>query len=157
MAGRWTGWADRWWQAKSVRDQRVLGAVMALLFAALWYQLAWLPFDRMRQAARAELRELSAASQALARLPGNAAARPLDPDNLQTAIADRIEAEGLVVSAMETEAGRIVISFETVPFEAFARWLFSVSTLADIRIEAAQIERRPEPGTVSADIELSLP
>lgn len=149
--------AAQWWQAKSARDRGVLTTALVLLLAAAWYQLAWSPLDRMREAAMADIRRLETASQLLARLPSDAAGTAAEPGSLEAAITRGIAAEGLVVAAMETRESGLAVSFETVSFEALARWLDSISAIAEIRIEAARIERRPEPGTVSAEIELSWP
>jgi len=149
--------AARWWREKSARDRAILTACLALLIAAGWYQLAWLPLDRMREAAATEMRRLETASQLLTRLPPDAAGTASVPGSLELAITSTIAAEGLVVSAMETQESGMTVSFDTVPFSSLARWLDTVGAVAGTRIEAARIERRPEPGTVSAEIELSLP
>lgn len=149
--------AAQWWRVKSARDRGILTASFVLLLAATWYQLAWSPLDRMRQAATADIRRLEAASQLLARLPSEAAGSAVQPGDPQAAITSRIAAEGLVISAMETRESGLAVSFDTVSFASLARWLDSVSAIAGTRIEAARIERRPEPGIVSAEIELSLP
>ncbi len=149
--------AAQWWRAKSNRDQGILAAAMVLLLAVTWYQFAWSPLDGARRAARGEVQRLGEASQMLARLPSNAAGAAREPGSLQALITGRAAAEGLVASAVETPGSNLVVSFDTVPFDPLARWLDSVGGMAGVRIEAARIERRPEPGTVSADIELSLP
>ncbi len=149
--------AAQWWRAKSNRDQGILAAAMVLLLAITWYQFAWSPLDGVRRAARAEVQRLEAASRMLARLPSNAAGASSEPGSLQALITSRIAEEGLVASAIETRESKFVITFDTVPFDPLARWLDAVGGMTGVRIEAARIERRPEPGTVSADIELSLP
>lgn len=149
--------AAQWWQAKSAGDRGILTTSLVLLLAATWYQLAWSPLDRMRQAATADIRRLEAASRLLAQLPSQAAGSAVEPGDPQAAITSRIAFEGLVISAMETRESGLSVSFDTVSFEALARWLDSMGAIAGTRIEAARIERRPEPGTVSAEIELSLP
>lgn len=147
----------KWWTAKSAGDRIILGAAGVVLILVLWYQLAWSPLDRMRRSARAELQQLAAASQLLARLPADAASVALEPQDLRNFVTEGLSAQGLVVSALETRGETLVVSFDTVSFDALVRWLGPFDTPGTVRIEAVRLDRRPEPGTVTAEIELARP
>ena len=61
---------------------------------------------------------------------------------------------GLPLESIEERDGRITVAFETVWFDQLVRWLDDIDRSNGITVVAAQFDRKPEPGTVSARLEL---
>lgn len=144
-----------WWARKGPFDRRVYAGLSVLLAAGSWYALVWAPLDDARRSAKSEILRLDGATLILARLPGEAVAPTPAPGSLQSVIAELAATQGLEIAAVRGSDSGLVVSFETAPFDRLARWLENLSKQAGVRVESARIERRAEPGTVSAEIELS--
>lgn len=145
---------DGWWLSKSAFDRRILRAAAVILVGAVWFVLIWSPLQDARRAIRLEIVQIDTARAEFARLPpGDATQLPTDTD-IRDRLTTTASEQGLAVSSLETRDGRTVLAFETVAFDTLAGWLSDLELNQSVTVVAARVDRRPEPGTVSAEIEL---
>ncbi|KAF0675835.1 type II secretion system protein GspM [Profundibacterium mesophilum] len=130
------------------------GAAALALFAAV--QMVWLPLQERAAVHRGEIAaylELTAAARDAAARP----ARPAPPPPLEPA-ASRVtrsaEAAGLTLTRLEPQAAGVTVLLAEARFAPLVDWLAALEAEDGLKVTAAEIDRRLEPGSVSARITL---
>ncbi|APE42009.1 hypothetical protein BOO69_00225 [Sulfitobacter alexandrii] len=135
----------------STREQVMLVTVLPVaLLVALWH-FAWKPLSATRNVLRADI----AAYQLLAdtaELTETVQAEPraVDTTPIATRITSAAADAGLSLRRLEPEAGGMRVSVDDVPFATLLLWLADLETTHRVTVIATEIDRRPEPGIVSA-------
>lgn len=145
---------DGWWLSKSASDRMIIGTAAAIVVAAVWFLLIWSPLQHARKTIQLQITEIDLARSDLARLRPDDTALLTPGAGLKDRLATTASERGLVLSGLETRDGRTVLDFETVAFDTLVGWLGSLEQNESVTVVAARLDRRPEPGTVSAEIEL---
>jgi type II secretory pathway component PulM len=152
----------RWWSAKS-RGERVVAAGIALVAAAAlaWWGL-WQPLARDVVATRtanargaAALAEARRMGEEIALL-GRTAPPPAAAD--PRAELERVVAQyGLraAVAQQDWKDGRATLVFPAVGFDGLVALLEALQRDARLRVVAASLAARVEPGTVRAELTLT--
>lgn len=154
-----------WWQGLAPRERQivVVGGVVLLIF--FFYLLLWAPMHRALNKLRttvpqdtvklARMRvQAQEVQQLRARLPAVAAR-----GSILSALEQSANVRGLRQSIVRMEpdgATGARLSFEEVSFDALIGWFAELQSQG-IRVENASIQKRPNPGMVSARILLRAP
>jgi general secretion pathway protein M len=143
------------WAAFSSRERRLVTILAALALAVGIVQLAIRPLLTANLAARNEIRALDAL---------NARLRAAGP-TLGKQAPRRAGTPSQMIAATAAQAGITVIlqagpsglraAATDVPYEAAVRWLADVEATTALRIGSVTMERRPAPGLVNLQVELS--
>jgi type II secretory pathway component PulM len=150
------------WRARPERERSFLAAGAAVIGVMLYVALVWLPLERMRARLEADLPALRASIAALERdaaevkrlratpstIPQNR--MPLAP--LMTANAWARQLPGVQVTVPDER--HVKLTGDDIPFTALLDWLNTARAAHGLRVEAARIEARPEPGRVRASLTL---
>ncbi|UWQ23149.1 type II secretion system protein M [Jannaschia sp. W003] len=130
----------------------VLGVLPAAALLAGWW-LAWVPLAEARADALRQIagyRAVALAASGTDALPVPTAAA--DPRPLPVRVTASAEGFALPLRRIEPEGERLRLTVDAVPFEALLEWLAALEGEAGARLAAVEIDRRIEPGTVSARI-----
>lgn len=156
-----------WWNARPVREQRLLGAGGIALALILAWLLVWEPLAGLSQrraadlaAARAlatQLETLAAAAQA-----AGPAARPdaRRGASLLSVIDQSVKVSGIgkAPARLQPDGEALVrIWFEDVPFDSLLRWQADLRNRHGISVTEAEIERESGSGLVNARLTLERP
>jgi general secretion pathway protein M len=143
-----------WWNERSQREQILLGALAALVMAALLLVLVIRPLEAARTRAAANIRTYEMlATRLRAGGPGPVTAtRKGTPSQI---ISDIATAGGLNVQRIEPEGGRLRVVFADASFEAVLHWVSDVERTSPLRISEAQIERSASGSGVAAQFLLA--
>lgn len=146
----------RWLDARSPRERAMLLALLGVAAIALFFTLVWQPIDLARKTAIADIRRYDILSARL-RVAGPdaarlAAARTGTPSTLVT---DSAAKAGLTIQRIEPEGANIGVTFDAVGFDALVGWLAGLERDAGLKVRDIKLERRPDPGIVSAQVTLA--
>jgi general secretion pathway protein M len=148
------------WLANTSRRERTLLGSAAILLAALFYVGAiWRPlmaargalFERIEQqqsliaVMRSEaprLRALAAAAPSVTTVPA------------ATAITQEAAAGQMTIQRLDHEGTRLRVVLDNTEFPALIAWINRLETVHGLRLVSLELERRPDPGLVSARISL---
>lgn len=152
---RWLAGPRRWLAARNAREQAMLAVAAVLAAVAAGYTQIWTPLDGARSAALADIaRHELAMARVLAAgpdlLPGPAGPAVPAP----TVVATSAPAFGLAVQRVEPEGASTRVVLDNAVFADLLRWLVELEARHSLRILAVELERRPEPGVVSARVTL---
>lgn len=146
--------AREWWQARSPREQILLGILALLALAALLLIAVVRPLEAARARAAADIRTYDMLAMRLrAAGPGLAVGMHRGPP--AQIVAQIAAASGLTVQRVEPENGKLRVVFADAPFEAVLRWVSDVERTSTLRIGEAQIERSAQGNGVSAQFLLA--
>jgi|TARA_R110002051_G_scaffold27754_3_gene66492 general secretion pathway protein M len=146
-----------WWSTKSTRDQWLLASAASLLAIVTWWTLVWSPLQTARGDTITRIARIESTRSMLSALPaevGLPSARGDHASNLREIVSATASARKLPIQRIEQSANRVVVEFETADFTQMMSWLETLSRDHSIRVIDAEISRRPEPGTVSAQMTL---
>lgn len=135
----------------STREKVLILTVLPLaLLVAIWH-FAWKPLT----AARIKLKNEIATYQLVADTAAlsdtvQARPRPVDTTPIATRITDAAADAGLPLRRIEPEGNGMRISVDDVPFATVMLWLADLEAAHGVTVTATEINRRPEPGIVSA-------
>lgn len=144
-----------WWDARSEREQLMLGALAALAMVALLLVAVVRPLEAARARAAAQIRTddmLAMRVRAAGPGLGAAALRHGPPAEI---VAQLAATSGLTVQRVAPEGGRLRVVFGDAPFEAVLRWVAELERTSTLRISDAQIERSQLGTGVSAQFLLT--
>ncbi|WP_170311872.1 type II secretion system protein GspM [Sulfitobacter sabulilitoris] len=141
----------------SRRERLLVGVALPVLAGAALFHFAWLPVQSGRAALRADIVETKTIRALLDATPQGAptvqaARRDLPP--VTTRVTRSAEAANLSLSRLEPEGDLLRVSVDTAPFVAVVDWLMTLERDQGLRIAAVEMDRRPEPGTVSLRLTL---
>ena len=134
------------------RERALIAIALPLILIALAWRFAWMPLDAARQAAQAEIAAYRGIIAAAATADAPAIAPPADPRPLATCVTATAEAAGLVLRRLEPEGDRLRLTVDAAPFAVLMDWIAALEERDGARVVAVEIDRRIEPGTVSARI-----
>lgn len=141
------------WQARSRREQWLLGGLAAIVAIYVAVAMVILPVQRARSQALSDIRTYEGLN---ARLRG---AGPLGQGGAQP------QASGSPAAILSTSAGRfglvpvvnedasgIRVTVADAPYEAVLRWIADVEQTSRLRVVRMRLDRRPSSGFVSAEL-----
>jgi len=160
------GWADRtltarsgtarWWHDRTTRERWLIGLLLAVAAVVVVERLVWHPLVLAKQNALIDLArydriaaQLRAAGPDVARI---AAARN---GTLSTVVTERAGRAGLTIARIEPQGVNVAVSFDGVGFDALIDWLAALDRDAGISIVDLKVDRRPDPGVVTAQVTLT--
>jgi general secretion pathway protein M len=145
-----------WMSSRSHREQLLLAAAATVATVAVMLITIWNPLIAYRQTSFSEVVEYD---NVLARV------RMADPDALsarkgqlagddETTVAGSAASHGLLISRIEPEGDYMRIAFEDADFMRILQWVSEMEGAGAGRAVAVEMERRPAPGLVNAQITL---
>ena len=155
----WERSADRWasfWEARSAREQLLLGTLAAIGLVALLLVAVVKPLESSRARAAADIRTydmLAVRLKAAGPVTGGAVRRGPPSELVSQAAA----AAGLAVQRIEPEGGRTNVVLADAPFDAVVRFVAEIEKTSALRVSEARIERSATGGAglVSASLLLA--
>ena len=146
---------DGWWGARSRREQLLLAVMAVLLGGVVMVYGVVKPIQAARAQAVADIftyETLSARIRAAGSLtPGRAPQRTGSPDAIVTGAA---VAAGLTANAQPIPGGvRATVADGT--YEAVLAWLADIGSTSRLAVRRVSIQRRPQPGRVSATVDFA--
>lgn len=155
----WDRGADRalgFWDARSAREQILLGALVAVGLVALLLVAVVKPLESARARAAADIRTYDMLTMRLKTagpVTGTVQAGPPAAKVSQAAAA-----AGLAVQRIEPSGGRLNVVLADAPFDAVARFVAEIERTSSLRVSEARIDRSPTAigsGLVSASLILT--
>lgn len=140
-----------WWQARTRREQILLGGMAAV--AAIWLLAAYvvLPLQAKRAQALADIRTFEALSARLRKTaplpPGSAA-----PGGPPATILAGSAAQYGIAPAVVADGSGFRVTVTDVAYDALIRWIVAFEQSSNLRVVRMRLERRPAAGVVSADL-----
>ena len=150
-----------WFMALTLRERVLLIMVLPLAAIALSYQYAWKPLNETHKRYTSDIASyrLVTDTAALAKQPATQSTSvPIPAQNdvpLATRITSSGEAAGIVLRRIEPEGDGIRVTLADTSFAQLTLWLAEMEQDLAVVVTAIEIDRRPEPGTVSARILLT--
>jgi general secretion pathway protein M len=148
--------ATQWWNDRTSRERWLLGILAAVAIVVGLDRLVWHPLDAARTAALAEIArddriavQLRVAGPDVARI---AAART---GTLSTLVTDRAAKAGLTIARIEPQGANVAVSLDGVGFDALIDWLAALDRDAGVTVVDLKVDRRPDPGVVTAQVTLT--
>lgn len=143
-----------WWAQRTGRERLLLGALGAALAAYLLFTVAQ-PLLTARGAALAAVGQHEAALARLAALPdAGAAPRPADNRPVPAVVTATAPAFDLAIRRIEPEGAGARVVVEDAGFAEVLMWIEALEREHGLRLAAIEMDRRPEPGVVSARLTL---
>jgi len=149
------GDSGAWFTARSMREQFLLGGLAAVGAVALLYTIVWRPLASYRDAAVTDIARYDTlmAEVSLAGPDGLNLTAGLQGAEAPSVAGSAAE-HGLLVRRIEPEGENTRLSFEDADFVGILDWIASMETAGIARVSTVQIDRRPAPGIVNAQITL---
>lgn len=140
-----------WWRARSLRERALLAAAALLLALAAVHGSLLRPLLDARAEARARIAEYERSLALLAAAPPPEAAPALEGS--ATALLTESAAEfGLTILRIEPDGAGAGLVLADAPFADLIEWIGAVERQTGLRLTRAQLDRRPEPGIVGANL-----
>lgn len=136
---RLTGPLMQWWQGRTVRERRLLGAMLVLLAATALWLLVVRPANAWREAASERRARAEATAAAVSRDLGRLAARPraaaaAGREGLEPLVRRTAEAAGLApVLAMDADGG-LGFQLASAPSGPALAWVSALETDHGLRV-----------------------
>jgi general secretion pathway protein M len=162
--------ASVWLTGRSPRERALMCAMTLAAAGMTVYEGAWRPLTAARATAAEEVARTERAIAAVRALEVQGASRGASTPAADSATGSRWGAEpgsaparvaaetaaelGLVIRRLSPEGGRVAVAIENAPFSTLIEWIEVLQVEHAIAVASAEIERRPEPGVVSAQIVL---
>jgi len=142
----------------SARERRLIVVGVIVLAGFSVFQFLWLPAQAERQKLAAQISDYYAVQTAAANYRpsanGASTANIQKSGTLSTRLVSSAEAANLSVSRLEPEGARMRLTFGEVPFPSFISWVSKLQKEQSVIIVDLDLNRRPQPGVVSASIVL---
>lgn len=142
--------------ARSPRERWLFAALALVAVAALYATLVWRPIAAAHAAALDDIARydriaarLRVAGPDVARM---AAARSGTPS---TTITESAAKAGLTIQRIEPQGANIGVTLDAAGFDALVGWLAALERDAGMHVVDLKLERRPDPGIVSAQVTLA--
>ena len=156
---RSAGWrtaADHWWGDRSARERWLLGVLSLVLLTAGLDRLVWHPLAAAKAASIAEIdRDDRIAAQLRVAGPDVARIAAARNGTLSTLVTERAARAGLTVARIEPQGANVAVSLEGVGFDPLVDWLVALDRDAGVGVVDLKVERRPDPGVVTAQVTLT--
>lgn len=144
-----------WWQARSQRERLLLGALAAT--AGVWLAVTAVvqPLLGAHAAAEASITRADAALARLAALPAaDAAATTGDAQPATAVITATAPDYGMTIRRLEPDGDGARVTLADAGYPEILRWVQALESQHDLHVASIQIDRRPDPGLVSATMTL---
>lgn len=142
-----------WWQARSRREQILLGVMGGLIAVWVLISLIVLPIQRARAEALADIRTYEGLTARLR------SAGPIGPQPATVQLggppAQILSSAGSqfgIVPVVNGEGSELRVTIADAPYDALLRWIAAVEQGSRLRITAMRLDRRPTSGFVSATL-----
>jgi len=153
-------WIEPWksrWNGLGARERRVVAALAVFLGIVLFTLLVWMPIEgglarSQARLASAQVQLAQVQSQAAFVASLRAAPRADAPTDAASAVQEAALRNGLreQVKRVDADGARSArVQIEAAPFPALMSLLVELQQ-AGLRVENANLERNPKPGTVNA-------
>lgn len=141
------------WQARSRREQWLLGALAAILALYVLVMLVIVPVQRARAQALSDIRTYEGLTVRL-RGAGPLGQTPAQPQasGSPVAILSTSAARFGVVPVVNADGDGFRVTIADAPYEAVVRWIADVEQSSRLRVIGLRLDRRPSSGFVSAEL-----
>ena len=143
-----------WWAARTPRERGLLGALAVAALAWALVTLVAQPLLAARADARADILRSDAALARLAALPApGTAAAPVaraSTDPVPAILTRTATGFDLAIERIEPEAEGARLVLEDAEFARVLGWIEALERVHGLRLDALEMQRRPEPGVVAA-------
>jgi general secretion pathway protein M len=141
------------WQARSRREQWLLGGLAAILALYILVAMVILPVQRARAQALSDIRTFEGLTVRLrgAGPLGQAPAQP-QANGSPAAILSASAARFGVVPVVNPDGDSFRVTIADAPYEAVVRWIVDVEQTSRLRVIGLRLDRRPSSGFVSAEL-----
>ncbi|KQX21659.1 MULTISPECIES: type II secretion system protein M [unclassified Sphingomonas] len=141
------------WQARSRREQWLLGGLAAILVLWVLVTMVILPIQRGRAQALSDIRTYESLTVRLrgAGPIGQAPAQP-QANASPAAILSTSAARFGVVPVVNPDGDGFRVTIADAPYEAVVRWIADVEQTSRLRVIGLRLDRRPSSGFVSAEL-----
>ena len=151
------------WQARSVRERRVLAGGIGLSAVLLVYATLWRPMvndiahiEEQLPRFRAEAAELAAAAEEHARLRAKAPANIVRPSDVESLLSRSAAGHGLEARVASSSGNeRITVSVDRAPFESWIGWVDELHRTHRLVIAACRIGALDAPGWIRAEAQFA--
>jgi general secretion pathway protein M len=147
-----------WFKALTFREKSLVLALLPIAAIFAGYQFAWLPLSAQQAAYNNQIASYRLVTQTALLADKTADQTMATPSSSQNDIplANRItqssDVAGIVLRRIETDGAGIRVTLADTSFSELTFWLANLEQVSGITVAAIEIDRRPEPGTVSAQI-----
>ena len=142
-----------WWQARSTREQWLLGILGGFLVFWLLAVSVILPIQRARAAALSDIRTYETLTARL-RSAGALAAitpQPQASGSPNVVLANTASQFG-ILPVINSDSSGLRVTVTDAPSDAVMRWIAAVEQMSSIRVTKMGLVRRPASGFVSAEL-----
>lgn len=141
------------WQARSTREQWLLGGLGTLLLLWIVITLIVLPIQRARAEALADIRTYEGLSARL-RSVGTLGAAPAtaQASGPPAAILSSTGTQFGIVAVVHQAGPDVRVTVGDAPYDAVLRWIAAVEQSSRLRVTRIRLDRRPASGFVAADL-----
>ena len=148
--------AARWLADRSARERWLLGILAAVVAIVALDRLVWSPLLATREAARSEIaRDDRIAAQLRVAGPDVARIAAARTGTLSTLVTERAAKAGLTIARIEPQGSNVAVSLDGVGFDALVDWLAALDREAGVGVVELKVDRRPDPGIVTAQVTLA--
>ncbi len=148
--------AVQWWDDRTSRERWLLGVLAAVAIIVGLDRLVWHPLAAARTAALAEIaRDDRIAAQLRVAGPDVARIAAARTGTLSTLVTDRAAKAGLTIARIEPQGVNVAVSLDGVGFDPLIDWLAALDRDAGVSVVELKVDRRPDPGIVTAQVTLS--
>ena len=153
-ASRLSNHVRPWWAQRTARERILIGAMALALGGYLLAVWAVQPLLASRSEALATIAQIDRALAQLASSPESVAAQPaaISDQPVTTIVTETAVEFGMTIRRIETEAAGARLSIDDAAFDNVLRWIEGLETDHGLRVVAVEMDRRPEPGMVSASL-----
>lgn len=150
-----------WIESRSLREQRLLQVMGALLVLAVaWYGVA-LPLMRAREAATARIETAARLQSRVLSAPAGASAGAAAPAAIEGGLAEvvtqRAAAVGLATAAVEESGDALSFSIDNARYDAVIPFVAALEGVDGAVIQSLSIEAAGPPGLVRVRMQMSRP
>lgn len=145
-----------WFSTRSQREQLLLASLGIIVVGAVLVTVVGRPLTVRRDAALATIARYDALL-ARVELIGPAALDPVagaSGNADDQSIGGSAASHGLLIRRIEPEGENTLVVFESADFAQIIDWIANMENDGIARVVAIQLDRRPEPGTVNAQVTL---
>lgn len=141
----------RWWQARSGRERMLLAGMALLLGLSAVHAGLMRPLLEARAEALGRITEYERLLALLAAAPPPQDKR--EPEGPASALlTDSASAFGLAILRIEPDGDGAGLVLADAAFADVIGWIAAVERETGLRLTHAQLDRRPEPGIVGAEL-----
>ncbi len=144
-----------WWGDRSLREQVLIGGLAAVASFALLLVSVIVPLRSVRDAAYTRLHEAALLDAQLRTGAGTGQHAAMQHGTPSAILTDSASAARLSIQRMEPEGGNTRVELGDAPFAQVMTWIADVERTSRLRVQQAQIDRKPTPGIVSASFVFS--